>query len=153
MTLREEIEVGYDRLLQIAMNITNGNSEDASDLVGECVLRALQYESQYQPERGKFFGWLFILMKNNWARINRKAGVEVSLPEVFQEDSGNEIDVQNNMIYNKLVAQLDEKKRAVIVPWSQGYSLQDIATMLDLPIGTVKSRIHYGIQELIERSI
>jgi RNA polymerase sigma-70 factor (ECF subfamily) len=161
LTLREECEAGYGKLLEIAYRIT-GNSETARDLVGSGVLRALEHEEQYRPG-DSFYGWMYFIMRNIFwdPQIRRKPR------SCF---SGAEKDTIYGQYYTDLLAgdspapheqidgieavirlqRLTEDERKMLLRWCQGYTYQEISAELGIPTGTVKSRMFSIRQKLRE---
>ena len=137
LSLRQEIEAGYDKLVEIARSIT-GNDEAARDLVGSGVLRALEHEGTYIP--GSFFGWLFYIMRNLWRssgkRDSRIRPLHDCIPASVPRDSSEMVDALLR------VDSLPVSDRGLLALWCAGYTYVEIAEKRGIPTGTVKSRMH-----------
>lgn len=132
-----------------------GASSDREDLVQETFVRLYRYRQRYQPS-ARFTTFLYVLARNVWADRGRKivrierlataleAEVEIaSQPE--RPGASAEIDV------DAALASLSPKLREVIVlNIYQGLRYQEIADVLDIPLGTVKSRINLALGALRE---
>lgn len=140
LTLREECEAGYSKLLHIAMQITNGDRDAAGDLVGDGVLRALQNEHRYIPG-DRFFGWMFFIMKNTFfTACSRRVATSNCVDYLEAVQSGP--DAAEFLDAEKIARDLGDEQLETLWLWCQGFRYFEIASMLDIPIGTVKSRLH-----------
>jgi len=145
----EHIDGLYGYALVLAQNRT-----DAEDLVQETYLRAIRAMGRLRDD-GNIKGWLFTILRNIWLnelRQRRKAPetVDVETDErtsvLVDEnaDSPHDLYVANLERHHvhTAIQQLPEEAREVILlrEW-EGLSYQDIATVLDCPVGTVMSRL------------
>lgn len=148
-------------LLGAARRLTR-NAADAEDLVAEAVARAWSAREQLK-EPAAFRGWIFRILTNTCIsqRRSRKARPETELPDEADGEEfslfervhqpvllwwGNpETDFLNRLLREDLqraVDSLPEDFRAVVVLADlQGLSYQEIADVLEVPIGTVRSRL------------
>ncbi|HBB98359.1 MAG TPA: RNA polymerase subunit sigma-24 [Blastocatellia bacterium] len=143
-----------DSLYGYALILTRDQTA-AEDLVQETYLRAVRAFGQLTPN-SNLKGWLFVIMRNAWLnqlRHNRSGPRFVELDDenvesVYQNDRVNE---DPHVVYlRKLereqirvaIADLPELYREIIVLRDlEGFSYQEIATMLSCPAGTVMSRL------------
>lgn len=143
-------------LERFAMSLT-GNSEDAKDLVQETLLKALTYQNKYQADTN-MKAWTFTIMKNTFINVYRK-NVKHGM---VQDSSDNqylmnnhstqltpESDIAHNEVSRK-ISQLEPDFRIPFQMHTQGYRYKEIAEKLNLKIGTVKSRIFFSRQKLME---
>jgi RNA polymerase sigma factor (sigma-70 family) len=148
-------------LYGVAYRLT-GNEHDARDLVQDVLIKVHNALPKFQP--GSFTGWLYRITVNTFLDSVRKqqrvrlqaipddlsrfsAGEQVpSPPEVLAQVRLDD-DIQRAV--NELPS---EFKAAVVMCDVVGLSYEDIATQLDVPIGTVRSRIHRG-RALLRRSL
>ena len=137
-----------------------GNQLDADDLLQETYLRAFRFFHKF--ERGtNCKAWLFRIMKNlfiNNYRKNQKSPNKVDYDEVenfFENIKSDKIDstdlqekVFNNLLDDNVTHALnslqDDYKTVVILCDLEGLSYEEIAEFLDVPIGTIRSRLHRG---------
>lgn len=146
-------------LHHFAMRLTS-NPENADDLVQETYLKALRHQHQYQ--RGtNLKAWLFTILKN--IHINRAIRAKREEP---LEEGTNSMEASNVVSYpfamssNQLrwIAQEDLERAlanlpdifrdAIILSDYEGFSYREIAKILDVPQGTVMSRISRGRRAL-----
>jgi RNA polymerase sigma factor (sigma-70 family) len=126
--------------------------EDADDLVQVTVERALKAQAQFQAGT-RLDSWLFRIMKNAWidevrARSRRD---EVLMPEEAGEHVGvNETDRHlTRLSIQAAMARLPEAQRLVIgLVLVEGLPYQEAADALDIPIGTLTSRLARGREAL-----
>jgi RNA polymerase sigma factor (sigma-70 family) len=132
-----------------------GASSDSEDLVQETFVRLFRYRRQYKPVAG-FTAFLYHIARNVWADRGRKilrrerltsaCEMEASIAhQSFAESPERGLDVAAGL------ARLSPKLREVIVlNIYQGLRYQEIADALEIPLGTVKSRISLAIKALRE---
>jgi RNA polymerase sigma-70 factor, ECF subfamily len=125
------------------------NAADAEDLVFRTFERAVERIDQYRPN-GEFYGWLYVIMLNFRRMDLRKSqpdviplGASQDLPDVPDSnlaDSLRGVDAEGiRAAVRKLPHVLSE---AVVLRFFEGRSLEEMAEMLEIPLGTVKSRLH-----------
>ncbi len=146
-------------LHSFAYNLTK-NVEDAKDLFQETSFRAITNRDKFQSGTN-FKAWLFTIMKNIFINNYRKKvksntimdgtdnqyfinSVTVSTPNRAESD----IMMQE---LTKMVDNLDESIQVPFVMHYQGFKYQEIADDLQLPLGTVKSRIFFARKELKDK--
>lgn len=157
----EEALVHTEALYRAALRMTK-NESDAQDLIQETMLRA--YKNFHRFEEGtNCRAWLFKIMTNTFINIYRskqKESTSVSFDDVDDnflysqlESSADttgdpERDFLAKMIDEDVVEaieQLPEEFRMVVVlAFYEGYAYQEIAEILGIQVGTVKSRLHRG---------
>ncbi len=130
-----------------------GVYNDAEDLVQETFVRVYQARERYRPD-AKFATYLYVLARHVWADRGRKAKMRQRLEESMKTDAelGGGVTLpasQAGLDVQAALNRLSPKLREVIVlNVYQGLRYQDIADVLKIPLGTVKSRINLAIQEL-----
>lgn len=130
---------------------------DAEDLVQETFLRAYKYRAKYRPS-AKFTTFLFVLARHVHVDRTRQAVRRDRLHAALQADSetvasagqparpGRDIDTQ------ALLDRLSPKLREVLVlNIYQGLRYQEVADVLHIPLGTVKSRINLALRAIREQ--
>jgi RNA polymerase sigma-70 factor (ECF subfamily) len=154
----EDVAQRYGRkIYNFAYRLT-GNPDDAADLVQEVLLRVRKGLDSYQP--GSFEGWLWRITRNAFLDgIRRKQRrPEAALPEgdhhaLGPSPSPDEVlasvrlsdDVQSSLL--KLPY---DYREAVVLCDVVGLTYDEIAEATDVPVGTVRSRIHRGRKQLRE---
>lgn len=145
-------------LHSFAFNLTK-NTEDAKDLYQETAYRAMTNMDKFRPGTN-FKAWLFTIMKNifiNNYRKKAKANTIVDSTDnlYYINSTANTIDnrAESSIMMKELVQLIEKLDDSIRVPFLmhyQGYKYQEIADYLDLPLGTVKSRIFFARKELKE---
>lgn len=132
------------------------SEDDRLDLVQETIVKALHYRDKFYPGTN-FRAWVFTIMKNtfiNEYKKNQKRQLLTSSTDVYDNER-NFVDKETpHHIYQKnefhsQVHNLNEKYRDPLKMYHEGYKYDEIAEKLDLPIGTVKNRIHTARHLLI----
>ena len=148
----EEVARNHGRFLYTVAYRLTGNHEDAQDLVQEVLLRVRRGLETYQP--GSLEGWLSRITTNTFldeTRRRRRRPVDL-LPEEPDRvvppspaaDVALAADVLPDDVQDALRRLPDEYRAAVVMCDVVGMSYQEIGAALDVPVGTVRSRIHRG---------
>jgi RNA polymerase sigma-70 factor (ECF subfamily) len=161
-----EIVYRHQKMLLNFFRRMGAYTGEAEDLVQETFLRLFAYRAKYRPT-GKFTALLFTLARHAWADGLRKkrrepspcgaAGVRSSGegPSDAGSDSGGEARhverADARFDAARALAELSEKLRPVVVlSICQGLDHREIAEILGIPVGTVKSRLHTALGQLRE---
>jgi RNA polymerase sigma-70 factor, ECF subfamily len=135
------------RLRRFARSLSR-NQHDADDLVQSAVERAWRHVDQFEAG-ANLASWMFGIMKNAWIdnRRSRARRGEVALPE----DSGDHPAVNpsdmNATLWSvsEAMDKLPEEQRlAVALVLVEGFSYKEAAQLLDVPMGTLTSRLARG---------
>jgi RNA polymerase sigma-70 factor (ECF subfamily) len=139
-----------------AYNLTK-NQEEAKDLYQETAFRALTNRDKFNPGTN-FKAWLFTIMKNifinNYRKRVKSATIIDNTENLFFLNSGSssiDNDAGKNMLLDELELMIEKLEDSLKVPFVMhyiGHKYQEIAEHLDLPLGTVKSRIFFARKEL-----
>jgi len=130
-----------------------GVYNDAEDLVQETFIRLYKARARYRPA-AKFSTYLYVVARHVWADRGRKAKMHQRLESSLKTDAEISGSVtppvsQAGMDVQEALNRLSPKLREVIVlNVYQGLQYQEIADVLAIPLGTVKSRINLAMQEL-----
>lgn len=138
-----------------------GNRQEAEDLSQETFLRAYRYIGQFDMER-KFSTWLFRIATNlsiDYLR-RRKLGVsldaeipgteglslEAMLPDedVPLPDEQTVRNEQERMVQQEIEHLPEKYRTAVVLKYIEDLSLKEISDIMEIPVATVKTRIHRG---------
>ncbi len=152
----EEIARTHDRFLYSLAYRLCGNHHDTQDLVQEVLLRVRRGLNTYQP--GNLEGWLSRITTNAFLdRVrSQKRRPTVALPDDPDRVIAGSPDADAEMAARDLPQHLQDllmdlppDYRAVVVLKDVlGFSYEEIASAIDVPIGTVRSRIHRGRSRL-----
>ena len=167
--LREEFDAEVlphlDALYANALRLSHAR-HDAEDLVQETVLRAFRFFDKF--ERGtNMKAWLFKILTNTFINKYRRRVKERTVVEGAAREAGNERFVTreptessadpeqyffDKLLSDDVIRSIDQLpidfRLVVILADLQEFSYKEIAEILDIPIGTVMSRIHRGRRQL-----
>ena len=146
-------------MLNFAYMLTS-NRDDAYDLLQDTTLKVLDNESKY-VENTNFKGWVFTIMRNifinNYRRTARAATMIDTTDNLYHlnlsQDSGLE-SPEDSYGASEIGAAIESFSDEYRIPFSMhvaGYKYNEIAEHMNLPLGTVKSRIFFARKKLQER--
>jgi RNA polymerase sigma-70 factor (ECF subfamily) len=139
-----------ESLRMYALRFTR-NNEDANDLVQDTMLKAITYYEKFK-EGTNLKGWLYTIMKNTFInnyRRNTKANSVITQTEEITssnlffsstKNKGEGIFIMDD-IQDALLGLQEDYYRPFSM-YFEGYKYHEIADHLEIPIGTVKTRIH-----------
>ena len=126
-----------------------GNAEDAEDVVQESFVKAYQYADQFRGSDPR--SWLYAIVRNtslNFIQRRRpKHEVEWNedLPEPADRTPGAEADLiqvtRRDQIRSAIVRLPGEFREALVLREIEGMAYKEIAAVLNVPLGTVMSRL------------
>ncbi|MEM6629207.1 MAG: RNA polymerase sigma factor [Bacteroidota bacterium] len=147
----------YDYLRPFALKLTQ-NSDQAQDLLQETMAKALANRDKFR-DGTNLKAWLFTIMRNTFIThyhrvIKRNTVVDTS--DSFQMTTAFADYTTPNNAFNEFLREdledafsnLSYKYKTPFSMYFQGFKYQEIAEILDIPIGTVKNRIHVARKEL-----
>lgn len=146
-------------LLNFAYMLTS-NRDDAYDLLQDTTLKALDNEEKF-AEGTNFKGWVFTIMRNifinNYRRGVRTASVVDTTENLFVLNLATDASAESpedSYGAAEISAAINEMPDDFRIPFSMmvaGYKYEEIAEKMQLPLGTIKSRIFYARKRLQER--
>lgn len=145
-------------LLSFALKLTT-NRDEAQDLVQDTTLKALKSEEKF-VENTNFKGWMLTIMRNIFINNYRKSARENTMIDSSEDlfhlnlsqDSGIETP-DGAYACNEITAIIQNFSAEFREPFSMhvaGYKYEEIADKLEMPLGTVKSRIFFARKRLRE---
>jgi RNA polymerase sigma-70 factor (ECF subfamily) len=126
----------------------------ADDLVQETWLRVWRAAHQFDPERGSLRAWLFAILRNvlvDYARVQAsRPATSPLMRELRANDVADDADaVVGSLALNAAIRRLTDQHREVIYHGHvRERSQYEIAELLGVPVGTVRSRMFYARQAL-----
>ncbi len=157
-----------EALYRTALRMTK-NQNDAEDLVQEAYVKAYRFWDRFEPG-SNCRAWLFKIMTNifiNEYRSKSRSPMAVNVDEIDdnflygQLAAGEPEATPEQELFAKVfdddikkaIENLPEDFRLVVVlSFLQGFSYQEIAEIMDLQLGTVKSRLHRG-RKLLQKAL
>ncbi len=146
-------------MLNFAYMLTS-DRDDAYDLLQDTTLKVLDNADKY-TDNTNFKGWVFTIMRNifinNYRRSARAATVVDTTENLYHlnlsQDSG--LDTPEGAFHaDEITSAIDAFSDEYRIPFSMhvaGYKYNEIAEHMNLPLGTVKSRIFFARKKLQER--
>ena len=145
-------------LRNYALSLTH-NMDETKDLVQETVLKAYRYQAKFQ-EGTNLRGWLYTILKNsfinNYRRdMKRNTFLDSTDNSYFIDLPSHKIDndAETKFIRRDLDHAIDDLAFDLRVTFklnTEGYKYHEIAEELQIPIGTVKSRIFIARKKLMD---
>lgn len=161
------INVLYDRfarpLYSFALKMLSNNTREAEEAVQDVFVSVWKKAGTFESGRAQVFTWLTVMTRNKCLdRLRAKSrriptadllSEEAQERDVPEEDKRTAVDdlfdKERTGIIKEAVAKLpDEQKEVIELAFFSGMTHSEIAEHLDISIGTIKSRIRYGIQKL-----
>ena len=159
-----------DALYRTALRMTRSEAE-AEDLVQETYIRAFRFRAQFTPGTN-LKAWLFRILTNTFINEYRRKAARPDTTELDDVDESilyrhmrevspgsSSPDPEAEVIDNALSSEvkealeaLPEKFRTTLLLDVEGFSYKEIAEMLEIPIGTVMSRLHRG-RKILQRRL
>jgi RNA polymerase sigma-70 factor (ECF subfamily) len=166
---QEEALPLLDSLYAGALRMTR-NPADAEDLVQETMLRAYRAFDRFEPGTN-LKAWLFRILTNAYINVYRKRQRE---PQKISQDDIEDFDlyqelkdhdpqfsatpetiVLNNLVDSDITDAIDDLpeqfRLAVVLSDIEGFTYAEMAEIMDVPMGTVMSRLHRGRKALQKR--
>lgn len=156
----EDLVLAYQNRLFAAMLAVLGNRQDAEDVTQEAFTKAFLKLNAFQA-KSSFFTWLHRIAFNLAIDLRRRDARSRSIGKVSMEIASDELRsaepspldaTEQNETQQKIyaaLAMLDSERRSVITLRDlQGMDYSEIAQVLEIPIGTVRSRLHRARLEL-----
>ncbi|MBI9052700.1 MAG: RNA polymerase sigma factor [Bacteroidales bacterium] len=145
-----------DRLLYYFCRMLSQDKEIAKDFTQEIFIKIINKPHLFNPKMS-FSTWVFSvannMCKNEYRRLEvRKNTIQCDNPDSFNNE---ELNNENHEPTVKLIftqlEQFDEShKSAFLLKYREGFSIEEISEILELPVGTVKSRLFYTRKKLQE---
>lgn len=163
LAFAELVELYKDKLYNLGYRML-GNPQEAEDVAQEAFLRAYANLAKYNPSH-KFSTWIYRIATNLCIDRMRKKKPDYSLDAELDGDLGGdmysrlpsqEFTPEQHLVRTETQEEVQEAieslpenyRAAVILKYLHDMSLQEIADVLEVPVSTVKTRIHRGREAL-----
>lgn len=152
----------HPRVLGLAMRVLR-DAGHAEEVTQEVFLEVWQYATRFDGSRGSATGW--ILRKTHSRAVDRVRSaqsarvrdVRVGLRDYFEpgDDIAQtvELRIESTRVARALLSLPESQRRAVELAHLDGFSHSEVSEILNVPIGTVKTRIRAGIGRLREELV
>ena len=125
----------------------------ADDLVQDALCRAMAKQHLYQPDTN-LRAWLFTLMHNQYVNDVRRSARETNVLNV--EDVASQLVATTDPTASRQLVELDralgqlpiEQRQVILLIGLEGMSYEEVAAIVAVPIGTVRSRLSRGREQL-----
>jgi RNA polymerase sigma factor (sigma-70 family) len=150
-----ELSALLPRLRRFAHGLSRSPA-DADDLTQMTIERALRAKAQWQPG-SRLDSWLYKIMRNLWIDTVRSRGrqdrVEAPAEDAAMLGQDPRDAIEASIDLQRVMAAMDrlpnEQREVVALILIEGFGYREAAEMLDLPIGTVSSRLVRGRTALL----
>lgn len=144
--MRQGLAAIYPRLWRYCIVLT-GNQDSANDLAQAACLRALEKYDQFKV--GTYFDrWLFRVTQRMWINEIRKQKVRqgeglvpVEEADIIDPKASPEMNLFARQVLLEVMALPEAQRSAVSLVYIEGFSYKEAAEVLEIPIGTVMSRL------------
>ncbi|MDC0342861.1 sigma-70 family RNA polymerase sigma factor [Alphaproteobacteria bacterium] len=130
----------------------NLNSEQAEELTQEVLSTIWLKAELFNPEKSKFTTWSFTIARNkkiDFYRKNKKNNINEDDIRDFLYENNKSDDFEIESIIKKITEDLDENQKKLIkMSFFEQKSHKNIAVELEIPLGTVKSRIRATLNKM-----
>lgn len=147
------IIANYDYFLSICKRIYYPNSKDnAEDLLNDTIVKVIENKDKFEEDTN-FKAWFSIILRNIFINNCRRKNSCICVDDLYLLDnrltpyySADEIFGEKDII--KQFDSLNQHQKDCLYLYSKGFKYKEIAQMLNLHLGTVKSRIFLGREKL-----
>lgn len=153
---KEGLSMLYDKyasaLFGVIIRITR-QEEAAEEVLQDAMLKIWNNASQYDPDKGKLLPWIMNIARNaaidriRLKKINRKTQELEPVSHTLEEDALNPDVIGLKELTEKLIP---DQKAIIDLIYFNGYTQSETAEALNIPVGTVKTRLRAAILKLRE---
>lgn len=147
MTVTEQICNSYQLINRFSLKLTK-DKYLAQDLTQDVILRALKNSHKFE-EGTNLKSWLLVVTKNTFINgfreSKRKRNVSESVCDLHSLDNPSSVNADSIVLVDEIkdvMSKIDSKYTECIELYMKGFKYKEIAEKLNIPIGTVKARIH-----------
>jgi RNA polymerase sigma-70 factor, ECF subfamily len=147
-----------DRMYYYFYRMLGNSTEQANDFLQELFMKIIEKPESYNPSYA-FKTWLFSIANNMCKNEYRRRGVRLEYQEYETLDQKldfiNEPTIEPKYVIEKIFQSIDqlgdEHRSAFLLRYREGFSIREVAETLELPEGTVKSRLFYARKILADK--
>lgn len=155
MDFNSEIAKIYPWLLNTARKYYS-SMYDIEDLVGDTICKVLYNKDKFEDGRD-LKPWCEIIMRNTYiTNYNRKALIQFTTYDSCLDIYSDHSTSDNTIAYDVISAikRCNDRSCCIecVIYYAEGYSYEEISKKLNIPIGTVRSRISWG-RELLRKEL
>ena len=163
LQLRKGDRIAFDEIfnrfadpIHTYIRLRLNGSEEADDVLQEVFVKIWRQTDLYDATKGRLFTWMMNIARNASIDMLRSKNYQKSsqnreLTENVYEESGSMVTNTDKIGLRKLVHTLkDEQKVLVELSYFEGYTQDEISKMLNIPLGTVKTRLRAALLQLRE---
>jgi RNA polymerase sigma-70 factor (ECF subfamily) len=132
------------------------DKELANDTLQEVFIKIWRQIEQYNPDKGRLFTWMVNISRNASIDILRSKGYHTQKQnrELTESvySSASTVNIETDKIgLRKLISNLKEEQKILVeLAYFQGYTQDEISKLLNMPLGTVKTRLRNALIQLRE---
>jgi len=150
LSFQDQIASHYDFIKYCAKKFVS-DEDDINDLTQNVVLRAITNEHNFEPETN-IKAWLKTIVHNqfiNEYRVNKRKGVQIDLTDMLYDvglyhnsNYNTAIDSFRNEDLKAAINIFSDNRKDIVRLRAMGYRYKEIAIILNIPMGTVRSKLH-----------
>jgi RNA polymerase sigma-70 factor (ECF subfamily) len=152
----------YDNYSQALFGIINSivnDNEESEDVLQKVFLKIWSNFSSYDPDKGRLYTWMLNIARN--MAIDSTRSKHEKMKSKIQSTSENVYKFENNLLaenntydtigLNTILNNLKDEHKAIIdLAYFEGYTQEEISKKLNLPLGTVKTKVRQALLKLRE---
>ncbi len=151
----------YDRYVRILLGLAYrilGSREEAEEVVADVFCQVWRTAGSYDPARGRVDSWLFLITRSRsldrWRALQRKAQILTASEQLAKvtvsvdPDQSLMVQEQQTQIRQVLQQLPPEQRQVIELAYFSGWTQEQVAAHLQIPIGTVKSRLRLALVKL-----
>ena len=125
-----------------------GNREDALDATQEAFIDAFKSLKNFDQTR-KFYPWFYVLLRNRCYKMTAKKRVNENIEETEILAPTTDFPVEDRLTLEKALLSLSKEDREIVtLKYLDGFSYDELAEYLQIPKGTVMSRLFYARRQM-----
>lgn len=146
-------------LYQLALKLTK-SAEDSNDLLQETYYKAIKNSDKFK-EGTNIKGWLYTIMKNTFINAYRKKKNQNTFVDETEnkyflnlKESEKTVETDAAVDHEYIMKQINSVDRTYVetfMMYYNGYKYEEIAEIMDIPLGTVKSRIFLARKKMMNK--